>query len=68
MVGLDSGHRDPAAPKRPVLVNGAAGVLVTVAGQPVALMGFTVSLGKITEIDILADPERLARIDLASLA
>ena len=57
----------PAAPKHPVLVNGAAGVLVTVAGQPVALMGFTVSLGKITEIDAIADPDRLRRLDLAAL-
>ena len=57
----------PAAPKHPVLVNGAAGVLVTVAGQPVALMGFTVSLGKITEIDAIADPGRLRRLDLAAL-
>ncbi len=57
----------PAAPKHPVLVNGSAGVLVTVAGQPVALMGFTVSLGKITEIDAIADPGRLRRLDLAAL-
>ncbi len=52
----------PAAPKHPVLVNGAAGVLVTLAGQPVALMGFTVSLGKITEIDAIADQDRLRRL------
>ncbi len=52
----------PAAPKHPVLVNGAAGVLVTLAGQPVAVMGFTVSLGKITEIDAIADPDRLGRL------
>jgi RNA polymerase sigma factor (sigma-70 family) len=57
----------PAAPKHPVLVNGAAGVLVTLAGQPVALMGFTVSLGKIMEIDAIADPDRLRRLDLAAL-
>src|SRR5580693_7822965 len=57
----------PAAPKHPVLVNGAAGVLVTLAGQPVALMGFTVSLGRITEIDAIADPDRLRRLDLAAL-
>ncbi len=52
----------PAAPKQPVLVNGAAGVLVTLAGQPVAVMGFTVSAGKITEIDAIADPDRLRRL------
>ena len=57
----------PSAPMRPVLVNGAAGVVVTVAGQPFAVMGFTVSRGKIAEIDIVADPERLLRLDLAVL-
>jgi RNA polymerase sigma factor (sigma-70 family) len=57
----------PAAPKRPVLVNGAAGVVVTVGGRPVAVIGFTVSRGKIVEIDAIADPERLLRLDLPIL-
>jgi RNA polymerase sigma factor (sigma-70 family) len=57
----------PDAPKRPVLVNGAAGVVVTVRGQPVAVMGFTVANGKIMEIDAIADPDRLAGIDPAVL-
>jgi RNA polymerase sigma-70 factor (ECF subfamily) len=43
-------------------------MVVILRGQLVAVAGFTVSRGKVTEIDILADPERLARIDLASLA
>jgi hypothetical protein len=30
-------------------------------------MGFTVSGGRIVEIDILADPERLSRLDLSAL-
>jgi len=47
---------------RPALVNGAAGVVVARGGQPVTLMGFTVSRGKITEIDILADPARLRHL------
>ncbi len=53
--------------KRPALVNGAAGVVITLGGQPVAVMGFTVSRGKIVEIDAIADPERLLRLDLAVL-
>jgi RNA polymerase sigma factor (sigma-70 family) len=57
----------PTAPKRPVLVNGAAGVVVTVGGQPVAVIGFTVSRGKIVEIDAIVDPDRLRRFDLAVL-
>ena len=49
---------------RPALVNGAAGVIVARDGQPITLMGFTVSHGKITEIDILADPARLRQLGL----
>ena len=52
---------------RPVLVNGAAGVIVATEGHPLSIAGFTVSNGKIVEIDILADPERLAALDLAVL-
>jgi RNA polymerase sigma factor (sigma-70 family) len=52
---------------RPVLVNGAAGVVVAPRGRPFAVMGFTVWRGKIAEIDVLADPERLRRLDLAVL-
>jgi RNA polymerase sigma factor (sigma-70 family) len=57
----------PSVPKRPALVNGAAGVVVTVGRQPIAVIGFTVSDGKIVEIDVIADPERLLRLDLAVL-
>ena len=58
---------DSSALVRPALVNGAAGVVATVGGQPVAVIGFTVSHGKIVEIDVMADPERLRRLDLAVL-
>jgi RNA polymerase sigma-70 factor (ECF subfamily) len=54
----------PSILKRPALVNGAAGVVVTMGGRPVAVMGFTVSRGKIVEIDAIIDPERLLRLDL----
>ena len=57
----------PAGILRPALVNGAAGVVVMINGQPFAVMGFTVTQGKIVEIDCLLDPERLARLDLAGL-
>jgi RNA polymerase sigma-70 factor, ECF subfamily len=52
---------------RPVLVNGAAGVVIAAGGRPFAVVGFTVRGGKIVEIDILADPARLHRVDLAVL-
>jgi RNA polymerase sigma-70 factor (ECF subfamily) len=48
-------------------VNGAAGVVITLGGQPVAVMGFTVSGGKIAEIDVIIDPERLLRLGLPAL-
>jgi RNA polymerase sigma-70 factor (ECF subfamily) len=56
---------NPAAVLLPVLVNGAAGVVVTVAGRPFAVMGFTVTEGRIVEINAIADPERVQRIAAA---
>jgi RNA polymerase sigma-70 factor (ECF subfamily) len=56
-----------AAQLRPALVNGAAGVVVTVRGRPVTVMGFTVADGRIAEIDAIADPERVRRIAAAAL-
>jgi len=52
---------------RPALVNGAAGVVAAPRGRPFSVLGFTVSGGRIVEIDILADPERLRRLDLEVL-
>jgi RNA polymerase sigma-70 factor, ECF subfamily len=52
---------------QPALVNGAAGVVVAPGGRPVAVIGFTIKGDKIVEIDILADPARLRRLDLAAL-
>ena len=46
------------------MVNGTAGLVVARGGHPVTLMGFTVRHGKITEIDILADPGRLRQLGL----
>jgi RNA polymerase sigma-70 factor (ECF subfamily) len=50
----------------PALVNGAAGVIVTLRGRPVTVIGFTVTNGRIAEIDAIADPERVRRIALAA--
>ncbi|XVQ16340.1 hypothetical protein ACQP1W_48395 [Spirillospora sp. CA-255316] len=47
---------------RHVLVDGAAGLLNTMDGEPVSVMGFVVAGGKIVAIHILADPERLAHL------
>ena len=51
---------------RPAVINGGAGVVVAAAGRPLSVMAFTVSGGLIAEIDVIADPDRLARLDLAT--
>ncbi len=56
----------PSALLRPVLVNGAPGVLVIANGQPFSLMAFTLTQANIIEINVLADPERLAQLDLSA--
>ena len=45
-----------------VSVNGGIGVLSLADGRPAALVAITVADGRIVEIDILADPARLARL------
>jgi RNA polymerase sigma factor (sigma-70 family) len=52
---------------RPALVNGVAGVVVAPGGRPLSVMAFTVSGGKIVEVDSLGDPERLRNLDLPVL-
>jgi RNA polymerase sigma-70 factor (ECF subfamily) len=52
----------PASQLHPALVNGAAGAVVTMSGRPFAVMGFTVIEGRIVEIDVIADPDRVRRI------
>jgi RNA polymerase sigma-70 factor (ECF subfamily) len=47
---------------RPALVNGAAGAVITLRGRVFSVMAFTVTNGKITRIDALADPHRLAQL------
>ncbi|MFB6810573.1 sigma-70 family RNA polymerase sigma factor [Streptomyces sp. NPDC056387] len=56
-----------AAAARPVLVNGLPGVLALAEGKPLSVMAFTVKDGKVVALDILTDPERLARIDLEAV-
>ena len=52
---------------RLVLINGTPGFLIAVDGQPLALLAIATQDDLITEIDILADPDRLARLDLADV-
>jgi RNA polymerase sigma-70 factor (ECF subfamily) len=52
---------------RPALVNGAAGTVSLRDGEPFSVSAVTVRGGRIVEMDILADPERLRRLDLTIL-
>ncbi|MQS12954.1 sigma-70 family RNA polymerase sigma factor [Streptomyces kaniharaensis] len=53
-----------AADARPVLVNGSPGVVSFAEGRPLSVMSFTIRDGRITGLDILTDPERLATLGL----
>jgi RNA polymerase sigma factor (sigma-70 family) len=52
---------------RPVLVNGMPGMMAYRDGQPFSVGAITVRGGRIVEMDILADPERLRQLDLTAL-
>ena len=58
---------DPARVHQPARVNGDPGAVVTVDGRLVSVMAFHIIGGKIAEIDVLTDPERLARLDLGEI-
>jgi len=51
-----------------VLVNGNVGLLARRAdGRLFSVIGFTITNGKIAEMNILADPDRLSRLDLSAI-
>ena len=50
---------------RPALVNGAAGIVVQGAQGRIGVVGVTVIGGRITEIDLVLDPEKVGRVQLA---
>src|SRR5215831_439963 len=52
---------------RLALVNGVAGLVLAHRGEPRMVFCFTVTGGKITAIDLLADPERIRQLDLVPL-
>ncbi|HZI83720.1 MAG TPA: sigma factor-like helix-turn-helix DNA-binding protein [Casimicrobiaceae bacterium] len=62
-----TGARLPHAKLIPVLINGSAGVVVTVGGRPFSMMGFIVAGGRIVEIDAILDSQRIARLAGAAL-
>ena len=52
---------------RPALINGVAGVVVVPDEGPFSILAFTVVGDRVVAIDGLADPERLARLDLSAV-
>ena len=61
---VTSGYRRLASIARPATVNGAAGLLIAPEATPVAVIGFTTQNGRIVEIDLVADPEKLRGVEL----
>ncbi|TDB81438.1 sigma-70 family RNA polymerase sigma factor [Actinomadura sp. KC216] len=49
---------------RPALIDGAAGLVWSVGGRPRVVFDFTIVDGRIVAIDLLADPDTLAQLDL----
>ena len=48
-------------------MNGAVGLVSAPRGRLSRVLSFTITGGKIVQIDVVADPERLREIDLAVL-
>ena len=62
-----AGHVLRTAPRfaafaRPAIVNGGAGLLFSPADEPTAVLSFTVSGGRIAELDLVADPAKLLHL------
>jgi RNA polymerase sigma-70 factor (ECF subfamily) len=59
--------RQRARHAEPALVNGAVGAIVAPGGRLVAALVFTIEGGRITSYEVIADPARLAGLDVAVL-
>jgi len=52
---------------QPALVNGVVGIVVAPKGRLFRVLSFTIIRGRITQIEVIGDPERLGHLDLAVL-
>lgn len=52
---------------QPALVDGAVGIVSAPRGRLYRALRFTIKDGRIAEVDIIADPDRLRKLDLAVL-
>src|SRR5262245_13923891 len=65
VVGQAAAFSKIALSNQVVLVNGNIGVVTRLPdGRLFSVIGFTIAGGKVVEMDILADPARLSRLDL----
>jgi RNA polymerase sigma-70 factor (ECF subfamily) len=64
---LARSYAGPEREARAAIVNGAAGAVIFVDGRPTAIMGFVVRDGRVAAIDVLVDPERIAKLDLSAV-
>jgi RNA polymerase sigma-70 factor (ECF subfamily) len=49
------------------MVDGAAGLIVAPGGRLTLALAFTIDGDKIAEIEVIAEPAQLARLDIADL-
>ncbi len=64
---LTKATRIGARSARAVLVDGAVGVVVAPRGRLLGVIGLNIARGRIIELDLIADPARLFRLELAIL-
>ncbi|WP_231571008.1 hypothetical protein [Gordoniibacillus kamchatkensis] len=64
---MAKGFAGRAQGARPVLVNGAVGVVVAPRGQLLFILELKIVDGKITEIEMIAEQDRIRQLDLAEM-
>jgi RNA polymerase sigma-70 factor (ECF subfamily) len=52
---------------QPALIDGVPGAVWAAGGRPVVVFGFTIRNGKVVEIELVADSERLGRLKIETL-
>jgi RNA polymerase sigma-70 factor (ECF subfamily) len=57
-------RKQPNTTARPVRVNGGHGLVVLVDGDPYGVLSCTVAGGRITELDLVVNPEKLRHLSL----
>jgi RNA polymerase sigma factor (sigma-70 family) len=67
VAGQALGYAQIGLEVRPALINGVAGAVAFLRGQPFSIGVVTVRNGRILELDFLNDPERLRLLDLTIL-